>query len=74
MAVAAIAIVGVILRIVLSIAEGNPSMEAGAGTPLLDLFRKGGVDRDIRLMAAQGDSGPATFRADRGVRAARQRS
>ncbi len=29
-------------------------MEAGAATPLLDYFRRGEVDRDIRLMAAQG--------------------
>jgi hypothetical protein len=36
-------------------------MEAGAGTPLLDLFRKGGVDRDIRLMAAQGILGLRSF-------------
>ena len=36
-------------------------MEAGAGTPLLDLFRKGGVDRDIRLMAAQGILGLRPF-------------
>jgi len=28
-------------------------MEAGAGTPLLDFFRRNAVDRDIRLMAAQ---------------------
>jgi hypothetical protein len=28
-------------------------MEAGAGTPLLDFFKRGEVDRDIRLMAAQ---------------------
>jgi hypothetical protein len=28
-------------------------MEAGSTTPLLDLFRRGGVDREIRLMAAQ---------------------
>lgn len=28
-------------------------MEAGSATPLLDFFRRGGVDRDIRLMAAQ---------------------
>ncbi|MBI4887120.1 MAG: hypothetical protein HY824_08505 [Acidobacteria bacterium] len=27
---------------------------AGGGTPLLDFFRHGNVDRDIRLMAAQG--------------------
>jgi hypothetical protein len=36
-------------------------MEAGAGTPLLDLFRKGSVDRDIRLMAAQGILGLRRF-------------
>ena len=36
-------------------------MEAGAGTPLLDLLRKGGVDRDIRLMAAQGILGLRRF-------------
>lgn len=29
-------------------------MEPGGGTPLLDYFRRGGVDRDMRLMAAQG--------------------
>ena len=29
-------------------------MEAGVGTPLLDFFKRGGVDRDIRLLAAQG--------------------
>lgn len=28
-------------------------MESGTATPLLDFFRRGGVDRDIRLMAAQ---------------------
>lgn len=28
-------------------------METGGGTPLLDFFRRGDVDRDIRLMAAQ---------------------
>jgi hypothetical protein len=28
--------------------------EAGAGTPLLDFFKKGQVDREVRLMAAQG--------------------
>lgn len=28
-------------------------MEAGSATPLLDFFRRGDVDRDIRLMAAQ---------------------
>ena len=28
-------------------------MEPGAGTPLLDFFKRGEVDRDIRLMAAQ---------------------
>ena len=36
-------------------------MEAGAGTPLLDLFRKGGIDRDIKLMAAQGVLGLRHF-------------
>jgi hypothetical protein len=36
-------------------------MEAGAGTPLLDLFRRGSVDRDIRLMAAQGILGLRRF-------------
>jgi hypothetical protein len=29
-------------------------MEPGGATPLLDYFRRGEVDRDIRLMAAQG--------------------
>jgi hypothetical protein len=29
-------------------------MEAGAATPLLDYFRRGEVDREIRLMTAQG--------------------
>ena len=28
-------------------------MDVGAGTPLLDLFRRTDVDRDVRLMAAQ---------------------
>ena len=28
-------------------------MEPGSATPLLDFFKRGGVDRDIRLMAAQ---------------------
>ena len=32
-------------------------MEPGAVAPLLDLFRKGGVDRDMRLLAAQGGLG-----------------
>lgn len=36
-------------------------MEPGAAAPLLDLFRKGGVDRDIRLMAAQGVLGLRRF-------------
>jgi hypothetical protein len=36
-------------------------MEAGAGTPLLDLFKKGNVDRDMRLMAAQGALGLRRF-------------
>ena len=31
--------------------------EAGAGTPLLDFFKRGNVDRDIRLMAARGELG-----------------
>jgi hypothetical protein len=34
----------------------SPS-EAGAGTPLLDFFKRGGVDREIRLMAARGELG-----------------
>lgn len=29
-------------------------MEAGSATPLLDFFRRGDVEREIRLMAAQG--------------------
>jgi len=29
-------------------------VEAGVVTPLLDFFKRGGVDRDIRLLAAQG--------------------
>lgn len=33
------------------------SPEPGAGTPLLDFFRRGSVDRDIRLMAARGELG-----------------
>ena len=36
-------------------------MEPGTAAPLLDLFRKGGVDRDIRLMAAQGVLGLRRF-------------
>ena len=36
-------------------------MEAGAGTPLLDLFKRGGVDREIRLMAARGELGLRRF-------------
>jgi hypothetical protein len=36
-------------------------MEPGAAAPLLDLFRKGGVDRDIRLLAAQGVLGLRRF-------------
>jgi hypothetical protein len=32
-------------------------MEAGAGTPFLDFFRRGDVDRDIRLMGARGELG-----------------
>ena len=31
--------------------------EPGAGTPLLDFFKRGNVDRDIRLMAARGEFG-----------------
>ena len=31
--------------------------EAGAGTPLLDFFKRGNVGRDIRLMAARGQLG-----------------
>jgi len=31
--------------------------EPGAGTPLLDFFKRGHVDRDIRLMAARGELG-----------------
>jgi hypothetical protein len=31
--------------------------EPGAGTPLLDYFKRGNVDRDIRLMAARGELG-----------------
>jgi hypothetical protein len=31
--------------------------EPGAGTPLLDHFKRGNVDRDIRLMAARGELG-----------------
>ncbi len=31
--------------------------EAGAGTPLLDFFKRGNVDPDIRLMAARGELG-----------------
>jgi hypothetical protein len=30
---------------------------AGASTPLLDFFKRGDVDRDVRLMAAQGTLG-----------------
>jgi hypothetical protein len=33
------------------------SSEAGAGTPFLDTFKRGNVDRDIRLMAARGELG-----------------
>jgi hypothetical protein len=36
-------------------------MEPGVAAPLLDLFRKGGVDRDIRLLAAQGVLGLRRF-------------
>jgi hypothetical protein len=32
-------------------------METGVAAPLLDLFRKGAVDRDMRLLAAQGGLG-----------------
>lgn len=32
-------------------------MEAGFSTPFLDIFKHGGVDRDIRMMAARGDLG-----------------
>ena len=32
-------------------------MEAGFQTPFLDIFKHGGVDREIRLMAARGDLG-----------------
>lgn len=35
-------------------------MEPGAGTPLLDHFKRGDVDREIRLMAAQGTLGLRT--------------
>lgn len=31
--------------------------EPGAGTPLLDFFKRGTFDRDIRLMAARGELG-----------------
>jgi hypothetical protein len=31
--------------------------EAGIGTPFLDFFRRGEVDRDLRLMAARGELG-----------------
>jgi len=33
-------------------------MEAGYRTPLLDLFRRGEVAQDIRLLAAQGALAP----------------
>jgi hypothetical protein len=36
-------------------------MEAGFQTPFLEIFKHGGVDREIRLMAARGDLG---LRAD----------
>ena len=36
-------------------------METGAAAPLLDLFRKGGVDREMRLLAAQGGLGLRLF-------------
>ena len=32
-------------------------MEAGFSTPFLDIFKRGGADRDIRLLAAQGALG-----------------
>jgi hypothetical protein len=32
-------------------------MDVGAGTPFLDFFRRGEVDREIRLMAARGELG-----------------
>jgi hypothetical protein len=35
-------------------------MEPGGGTPLLDFFKRGDVDREIRLMAAQGVLGLRT--------------
>ena len=31
--------------------------EPGGGTPFLDFFKRGGVDRDIRLMGARGELG-----------------
>ena len=31
--------------------------EPGAGTPFLDVFKRGNVDREIRLMAARGEMG-----------------
>ena len=34
----------------------SPS-ESGVGTPLLDFFKRGDVDREIRLMAARGELG-----------------
>ena len=36
-------------------------MDASVATPLLDLFRKGGIDREMRLMAAQGILGLRRF-------------
>ncbi len=33
------------------------SSETGAGTPFLDVFKRGNVDREIRLMAARGELG-----------------
>lgn len=36
-------------------------MESSNAAPLLDLFRKGGVDRDMRLLAAQGGLGLRRF-------------
>jgi hypothetical protein len=33
-------------------------METGFTTPLLDFFRQGGIDRDVRLQAARGELAP----------------
>ena len=33
-------------------------MDVGLRTPLLDLFRKGEVERDVRMMAARGAIAP----------------